>query len=206
MTDSRTSDSLLPSLVKQSPADVVRTVGRSGWKYTDAIYHRRWLARAMKKILVDTNGCWRWQGFKGKTGYAQIPYRGQALNGHRTMYRVHYGVNLETEQYVLHRCDVRDCVNPEHMWIGTAKDNNNDCADKGRHFEGTKTYCDHGHPLFGDNLRVAKQHPPKTGIRRVCRACERARLLTPEYKAKANERQRRRRRAIALARRMGAGL
>lgn len=182
--------------------DKVRTVGRSGYKLTDAAYHRHWLARVMRKIIVDANGCWRWQGFKGDTGYAQTGYRGAAMNGHRGMYMIHFGVKLETEQYVLHRCDVRDCMNPDHLWIGTAKDNNNDCAGKGRHFEGTKTYCDHGHPLFGDNVRICKQHPPKTGIRRVCRACERVRFATPEYKAQTAERARRKRQA----RRMGASL
>jgi hypothetical protein len=163
--ETRTSDELL--------YPVVRTEA-GGWKYTEGAYHRRWLVRVMKQVKVDPAGCWLWQGFKGHTGYAQINYRGKSLNGHRMMWIIHRGIKLVTEQYVLHRCDVRHCLNPDHMWIGTAKDNNNDCARKGRHYEGSRTHCERGHPFAGDNLRLAKQKGGKY-IRRVCIACEKLR-------------------------------
>jgi hypothetical protein len=165
-----TSDFEVSSLVKQSEDDVIRTrVGRHGWKYSDAIYHRRWMARVMRKIIVDANGCWRWQGFKGQTGYAQTGYRGAAMNGHRAMYMIHFGVKLATEQYVLHRCDVRDCINPDHLWIGTAKENNNDCAKKGRHYEGSKTHCHRNHEFTPENTSYKRG---KTGkLARTCKTC-----------------------------------
>lgn len=165
---------------------------------SDRSYNARWIERAKSRCVVSPTGCWLWQGCLTETGYSLIGYRSINRGGHRLMYKVYYGVQLETEQYVLHRCDVRNCINPEHLWIGTAKDNNNDCAGKGRHYEGTKLVCDHGHPLIGDNVRISKQHLPKTGIRRVCRACERARFATPEYKAQTAERARRRRQAKRL--------
>jgi hypothetical protein len=137
-------------------------------------YHRQWLARVMRKIVVDANGCWRWQGFKGHTGYAQTGYRGAAMNGHRAMYIVHFGVKLATEQYVLHRCDVRDCINPDHLWLGTAKDNNNDCALKGRHYEGSKTHCHRGHEFTPENTKL---YPNGRGsMSRKCLTCDRERF------------------------------
>lgn len=169
-----------------------------GYGFTDDVYHARWMQRVLSKITVTEKGCWRWQGFKGHTGYAQIPYRGQSINGHRTMYRVHYGVELKTEQYVLHRCDIRDCLNPAHLWIGTAKDNNIDCAKKGRHYEATRTECPKGHPYDEENTRWLPTKKPG-GFARECKACTKLRMQTPAYRARANERQRLRRAQKRLA-------
>ena len=96
------------------------------------------------------------------------------MNAHRAMYQVHYGVKLTTEQYVLHRCDNRACLNPAHLWVGSQHDNNMDCAKKGRHYEGSRTHCERGHPFAGDNLRLARQKGGKF-IRRVCITCEKLR-------------------------------
>jgi len=189
-----TSDSL---------SEKVRTVGRSGYKLTDAAYHRHWLARVMRKIVIDANGCWRWQGFKGDTGYAQTGYRGHAMNGHRAMYMIHFGVKLATEQYVLHRCDVRDCINPDHLWIGTAKDNNNDCAKKGRHFEGLKTHCHKGHEFTPENTSYTTSK--SGGVARACKECQRLRCLE-RYRRdpEAARRKRREWRAKVKASKLGA--
>jgi len=162
-------------MTEQRTSDEVVHLPNGGWKYSDAAYHRRWFARVMTMIKVDENGCWRWQGFKGRTGYGQTNYRGRNLNVHRVVYKLYHGVDLATEQYVLHRCDVRDCVNPEHLFIGSQRDNNADCAAKGRHYEGSRTHCERGHPFAGDNLVVRRQGGAKTGIRRVCKACEKLR-------------------------------
>lgn len=188
MTEPLSSEREVNSRVKRSP-DTIR-LGWRAWKFTDAAYHRRWLARVMKKIVVDANGCWRWQGFKGHTGYAMTSYRGINVNAHRAMYCVHFGVTLKTEQYVLHRCDVRDCLNPDHLWIGSQHDNNTDCARKGRHYEGSRDYCERGHPLFGDNVRIREQYK-KGGIKRTCKTCERIHAKKDAASGKALARQRR---------------
>lgn len=173
-----------------SPSDLVASqwerTARGGRRLKDAAYHQKWLFGFMVKVFVDLKGCWRWKGVHGPTGYAQIQYRGKPMNAHRAIYQVHHGVKLQTEQYVLHRCDVRDCVNPDHLWIGSQHDNNTDCAAKGRHYEGSKTHCERGHPFSGDNLVIRKQ-ANKRGVRRVCKTCERIRyrmaLGWTEYEA-----------------------
>lgn len=175
-------------------SDIVRPAGqRWGWKYTDEAYNRRWLARVMKSVLFDAAGCWIWQGNCTPTGYGSTSYRGDGNGVHRLMYQVHFGVKLETDQYVLHRCDVRGCCNPGHLFLGSAKDNNNDCATKGRHYEGGRDFCEQGHPLTGDNVRIGKQSKPQGGIKRGCIACDKIRMKTPKYIQWRRDYQRRRR-------------
>lgn len=57
---------------------------------------------------------------------------------------------------VLHRCDVPYCVNPEHLFLGTDKENHRDKTAKGRHWQSLKTHCPKGHPYAGDNLYVTR--------------------------------------------------
>lgn len=56
---------------------------------------------------------------------------------HRYSWLIHYGP-VPLGKMVLHRCDTPTCVNPKHLFIGTAKENKTDCVDKGRHAHGEK--------------------------------------------------------------------
>jgi hypothetical protein len=67
---------------------------------------------------------------------------------------------------VLHTCDVRNCVNPEHLFLGTNKENTQDMVTKGRHWNQRKTHCKWGHP-FADTR--------DSRGRRWCRECDRIR-------------------------------
>lgn len=79
------------------------------------------------------NDCWLWQGRTDKDGYgvfsAELQFGEQ--RAHRVSYKIHFGV-IPTGQYVLHKCDTRGCVNPIHLFLGTALDNWRDCIAKGR--------------------------------------------------------------------------
>jgi hypothetical protein len=83
------------------------------------------------KIKIDENGCWIWQG-STINGYGQagFPDRKQS-SAHRLSYKTHKG-DIPDGVLVLHRCDVRNCVNPDHLFLGTHSDNIHDCIDKGR--------------------------------------------------------------------------
>lgn len=179
----RTSDGVSIS------SDIVRPVGqRWGWKYTDEAYNRRWIARVRAKCIVSENGCWVWQGNLQTKGYGATAYRGANVAAHRQMYKLVMDIELATEQFVCHACDVRACCNPDHLFLGSAKVNNRDCGNKGRHHNGVKTVCKRGHPFSVENTRL---RATPTTVMRTCLTCEEERFNSPEYKAAAADRQRR---------------
>lgn len=84
---------------------------------------------------VDKRGpdeCWPWLGHLNQHGYGMCAGRGLiADNAHRWAWRLARG-EIPAGLWVLHRCDNRVCVNPDHLWLGTAKDNTQDMLAKGR--------------------------------------------------------------------------
>ena len=85
-----------------------------------------------RTIKID-GGCWLWQGCRVSSGYGQIEIRNIKLLVHRLSAHLHWGFNLNSPMQILHKCDVRNCWNPEHLFEGTAKDNTQDARVKGRH-------------------------------------------------------------------------
>jgi hypothetical protein len=76
--------------------------------------------------------CWIWTGCIHANGYAQIRYKKETLQAHRLSYRFHVGF-IPDDKFVLHRCDVRHCINPDHLFLGTNQDNMLDMITKSRH-------------------------------------------------------------------------
>jgi len=96
------------------------------------------LDRILSRIEPDTNGgCWLWTGAHMRgTGYGSIQtgsrrLGGQTIGAHRASWIAHRGP-IPAGIRVLHRCDVRLCVNPAHLFLGTAQDNMQDMLRKGR--------------------------------------------------------------------------
>lgn len=93
------------------------------------------LIKAKDKIMnsyrVSDNGCWEWTGIISKHGYGQLHFGDCASNAHRVSYMVFKGP-IKEKLLVCHSCDNRKCVNPDHLWLGTTKDNAQDCVKKGR--------------------------------------------------------------------------
>lgn len=76
-------------------------------------------------------GCWLWQGRPGADGYGQFRVGVGTTKAHRFSYELHKGP-VPPGLHVLHKCDVRLCVNPEHLFLGTALTNMRDMIAKGR--------------------------------------------------------------------------
>ena len=83
---------------------------------------------------VPFSGCWLWTGGQNERGYGIIGVGAHAVDkAHRVSWRLHRG-EIPAKLNVLHCCDVPGCVNPDHLFLGTLRDNSQDCVRKGRNF------------------------------------------------------------------------
>ena len=105
-----------------------------------------WLRNSKRRPMVERfwekvdkrgeNDCWLWMATKDKKGYGRIntPHRIPVL-AHRYSMMLHLKREIPSDIWVLHNCpggDNSSCVNPRHLWLGDALDNNRDMIAKGR--------------------------------------------------------------------------
>jgi hypothetical protein len=88
----------------------------------------------LKRIVIDANNCWIYQGAVKKLGhpYGWVAYKGTQMNAHRASWIQSNG-EIPLGLNVCHKCDVPQCINPEHLFLGTQKENVLDMWNKGRH-------------------------------------------------------------------------
>ena len=82
-------------------------------------------------VPEPNSGCWLWMGMLDKSGYGKTCYgSGKTLSASRLSYIVYK--EDPREQVVRHTCDVRSCVNPDHLLVGSVRDNVHDTFNRGR--------------------------------------------------------------------------
>lgn len=118
--------------------------------------------RFIEKV-EKTDSCWNWTAGKYRGGYGQfrrlVEGKWTMAKTHRYSYE-HFKGEIPKGYQICHTCDNPSCVNPEHLFAGTQKDNSKDCKDKGRHKFGRNPK----HRMLTKELAVQIREDHKQGM------------------------------------------
>lgn len=86
----------------------------------------------LDKVYFTKHYCWEWTGSKNEFGHGTFVYKSRKQKAHRFLYSIYGTEKLSKNKFLCHKCDNPSCVRPDHMFVGTQKDNMRDCSKKGR--------------------------------------------------------------------------
>lgn len=108
-------------------------IKRLFWKNATPEQKRQNMIDHYNKYVIRKEGCWGWSGAqrrKDEPYYAVMSYERKIIPAHRVSWIIHKG-NIPDGLWVLHSCDNKTCSNPDHLFLGTVKDNVHDAMKKG---------------------------------------------------------------------------
>lgn len=113
--------------------------------------------RFKAKIIfpINPDDCWEWFGGRGESGHGRVYYQGKIIQAHHLSWILYKGP-IPIGLWVLHKCDNPPCVNPDHLWLGTHRDNMDDAKAKKRmHNPGRshRTVCSRGHTYTSETTK-----------------------------------------------------
>lgn len=102
---------------------------------------KKYTANCLKDLILDgflrkvnkntDTGCWDWTGSKHYFGYGKFSFLNATHGAHRVSWLLFKG-DIPPKMFLCHRCDRPCCVNPDHLFLGTPKENTHDMIRKGR--------------------------------------------------------------------------
>lgn len=98
------------------------------------------LDELMSNTVTRSNGCIEWTKSTARNGYGMLRRNGRAHTVSRLVMHLTAEFDLNDSRHILHRCDNPPCINPDHLFIGTASDNAADKVKKDRHNRGERTW------------------------------------------------------------------
>lgn len=133
-------------------------------KYTSKDVDRFWSKvnknGSIPEHCPELGPCWEWTHGLFSTGYGLFTHGGKgvpALKSHRVSYELANGA-ITDDLWVLHKCDNRKCVNPNHLFLGTRLDNVRDMCAKGRNYRVSMPGEKHfKHKMTEDKIRYIRQ-------------------------------------------------
>jgi hypothetical protein len=135
------------------------------------------LERILSRRRFTESGCHEYTGYIHPLGYGELVFKGKPIKVHRLFWICLHGpIAPWPKAVVLHSCDNRKCINPDHLSLGTQQQNIRDCLAKGRQASQRKTHCPRGHAYaeHGEYYSSPKCIQQANPWRR-CRECNRTR-------------------------------
>lgn len=101
---------------------------------------------------IPEAGCWLWTGALTGSGYGNVQFNGRLTMAHRAAWIMAKGP-IPKGMFVCHTCDVKTCINPAHLFLGSPLDNQRDMIAKGRDLIGRRKRSDKIRMLTDDQAR-----------------------------------------------------
>ena len=112
--------------------------------------------------VIKTSGCWEWTAASDKYGYGRFQMgtwgHSRLILAHRFSWKESFG-DIPEGMFVCHKCDNPKCVKPDHLFLGTAKENTIDCVKKGRHPRNRTKYLPSGtdHHFYEEGPKITRE-------------------------------------------------